>query len=126
MSLRWYLPCSFDTRTVTLRNENEEVRQEPQRFAGPRHRVIPWHTINQEDPLQQGTTTLERIREAQEALASAQSAMDKAQTGLSGVESVAETAQKARQHPMTTTAIVLAVGLAAAFTVMGLRGTDEN
>lgn len=76
--------------------------------------------------MQTESKTLERIREAQEALASAQSAMDRVQSGLSGVESVAEKADKARRHPMATAAILFAVVLAATLTFIGLRNSDEE
>lgn len=76
--------------------------------------------------MQTESKTLERIREAQEALASAQSAMDKVQAGLSGVESVAETADKARRHPLATAAILLAVVLAATLAFIGLSNSDDE
>ncbi|MGD2042288.1 MAG: hypothetical protein PVJ28_01455 [Acidimicrobiia bacterium] len=76
--------------------------------------------------MQTESKTLERVREAQEAITSAQLAMDKVQAGLSGVESVAETADKARRHPMATAAILVVIGLGAALTFVGLRNTEEE
>ena len=76
--------------------------------------------------MQTKSTTINRIRDAREAIASARSAMDKADTGLSGIESVAEKAETARRHPMATTAILFAIGLAAMLTVMGLRGDEGD
>jgi hypothetical protein len=76
--------------------------------------------------LQTQSTTIKRIRETREAIASARSAMDKADTGLSGIENIAEKAETARRHPMATTAVLLAIGLAATLTFMGLRNKDED
>lgn len=76
--------------------------------------------------MQTESKTLERIREAQDALASAQTAIDRVQAGLSGVESVAETADKARRHPMATAAIFFAIALAVTLTFIGLRNSDED
>lgn len=75
--------------------------------------------------LSQEKTTLKRIRDTKDALASAQVAMDKAQAGLSGMESVVENVDKVRRHPMTTVAIVFALGLAATLTFMGMRSSDD-
>lgn len=74
----------------------------------------------------QESKTLHRIREAREAIASAQNAMDKAQNGLAGVESVAEKADQVRRHPLATTAIVFGLGLAATLTLIGVRNSNEE
>ena len=50
--------------------------------------------------------------------------MEKAQIGLAGVESVAEKADQVRRHPLATTALVLALGLGATLTLMGIRNSD--
>ena len=67
------------------------------------------------------STTLKRVHDAKEAIASAQSAMDKAQRGLSAVETVAEKADTARRHPMRTVAVLLGVAglIALAASLMG-------
>lgn len=75
--------------------------------------------------MQTESTAINRIKEAREAIASARSAMEKADAGLSGIENFAEKAETARRHPVATTAILLAVGLAATLTFMGLRNDDE-
>jgi len=69
--------------------------------------------------------TLNRVRDAREAIATAQSAMEKAQTGLAGVESVAEKADQVRRHPLATTAVILGLGLAAVVTFMGIKGSSD-
>lgn len=53
-------------------------------------------------------TTAEKIRSAEETVARAQSALDKAQVGLHAAEEVAVKAEKVVQHPVR-----LVVGVAA-------------
>lgn len=72
----------------------------------------------------QESKTLNRVRDAREAIASAQRSMEKAQSGLAGVESVAEKADRVRRHPLATTVFVLALGLAATLTLLGIRNSD--
>lgn len=62
-------------------------------------------------------TTLTRVREAQKALDKARAAMNSIQSGLSGVETVAEKKESARRHPMRTTLLALLVA-SVAFAVM--------
>jgi hypothetical protein len=75
--------------------------------------------------MQEQTTTLEKIRATRESIASAQSAMDKAQSGLSSVESIAETAEKARRHPMITATALFGLALLAVLTILGIRTTED-
>ena len=74
----------------------------------------------------QESKTLNRVRDAREAIATAQRAMDKAQSGLAGVESVAEKADQVRRHPLATTAVVLGFGFAAVITFMGIKGSSQD
>ena len=74
----------------------------------------------------QESKTLNRVREAREAISTAQNAMDKAQRGLAGVESVAEKADQVRRHPLATTAIIFALGLVATLTFIGIRNSDDG
>ena len=76
--------------------------------------------------MQTESPTINRIRETREAIATAQSAMDKADAGLSGIENIAEKAETARRHPMATMALLFAIGLAATLTFMGLRGDNDD
>ncbi len=70
-------------------------------------------------------TTLDKIRQTRESIASAQSAMDKAQAGLSSVESIAETADKARRHPMITATALLTLVSLAVLTILGIRTAED-
>ncbi len=74
----------------------------------------------------QESKTLNRVRDAREAIATAQKAMEKAQSGLAGVESVAEKADQVRRHPLATTVFVFALGLAATLTLLGIRNSDDS
>lgn len=71
------------------------------------------------------STTLKRVREAQDAIDRARKAMDSVQSGLSTVESVAEKADSARRHPVRTGALffVIAAVLAGAF--LGIKNAAD-
>lgn len=69
--------------------------------------------------------TLKRVRDAREAIATAQRAMQKAETGLAGVESMAEKTGTVRRHPLAATVVILALGLAGTLTIMGIRHSDS-
>jgi hypothetical protein len=70
--------------------------------------------------------TLRNIREAQDALAKAQAAMEKAQQGLATAESVTETEKRPRKHPVVRTVIVLAIGLAAVLVFVGFNKSGDG
>lgn len=72
------------------------------------------------------STTLTRVREAQDALDKARAAMDTVQTGLSAVESVAEKAESARRHPMRTGATLFLIVSIALGAVLGLKSISDN
>lgn len=69
--------------------------------------------------------TLTRVREAQEALDKARTAMDSVQNGLSTVESMAEKAESARQHPVRTGGIAFLVAAVALGTLIGIKSVGD-
>lgn len=71
------------------------------------------------------TTTLTRVREAQDALDKARAAMDSVQNGLSAVESVAEKAETARQHPVRTGGIAFLVATVALGALIGIKSVTD-
>lgn len=71
------------------------------------------------------STTLSRVREAQDALDKARAAMDTVQGGLSAVETVAEKAETARRHPVRTSAIAFLVAIVAAGAFIGIKNVRE-
>ena len=71
------------------------------------------------------TNTLTRVREAQEALDRARAAMDSVQSGLSAVETVAEKAESARQHPVRTSGIAFLVAIVALGALIGIKSLSD-
>lgn len=71
------------------------------------------------------TTTLTRVREAQDALDKARAAMDSVSSGLSAVESVAAKAESARQHPMRTGGIAILVATVALGALIGIKSMGD-
>lgn len=71
------------------------------------------------------TTTLNRVREAQDALDKARVAMDSVQNGLSAVESVAEKAETARQHPVRTSGIAFLAATVALGALIGIKSLSD-
>lgn len=72
------------------------------------------------------TTTLTRVREAQDSLDRARVAMDSVQTGLSAVESVAEKAESVRNHPVRTGALVFLVASALLGVLLGVKSSAQE
>lgn len=70
-------------------------------------------------------TTLQRIRDAEEALAKAQQALQRAQSGLAAIESVAEKAESVRRHPVRNGAILLLVISIITLILIGRRNSSE-
>lgn len=71
------------------------------------------------------TSTLTRVREAQEALDKARAAMDSVQSGLSTVESVAEKAESAREHPVRTGGIAILIATIALGALIGIKSISD-
>ena len=70
-------------------------------------------------------STLIRVREAQDALDKARAAMDSIQSGLSTVESMAEKAESAREHPMRTGGVFLLVVLVVLGALFGIKSLSD-
>lgn len=66
-------------------------------------------------------TTTKRIREARESIASARSAMETADAGLSRIQTIVDKAGTARRHPMATMTLLALIGAVVAMLVMGSR-----
>ncbi|MFP4074256.1 MAG: hypothetical protein ACLFRT_04955 [Actinomycetota bacterium] len=71
------------------------------------------------------TSTLARVREAQDALDKARVAIDSLSSGLSAVESVAEKAENARQHPVRTGSIAFLVAAVALGALIGIKSMSD-
>ena len=71
------------------------------------------------------TTTLARVREAQDALDKARVAIDSVSSGLSAVESMAEKAENARQHPVRTGGIAFLVAAVALGALIGIKSMGD-
>ncbi len=71
------------------------------------------------------TTILTRVREAQEALDKARTALDSVSSGLSAAESVAEKAEQARQHPVRTGGIAFLVAAMALGALIGIKNMGD-
>lgn len=71
------------------------------------------------------TTTLARVREAQDALDKARVAIDSVSSGLSAVESMAEKAENARKHPVRTGGIAFLVAAVALGAFIGIKSMGD-
>ena len=68
------------------------------------------------------STTTDRINEARESLASAQSVLETADAGLSKIETMAEKADSARRRPMATAGVLFVIGLIGTLVLSAVRG----
>lgn len=72
------------------------------------------------------TSTLTRVREAQDALDEARAAIESVQSGLSVVESIADEAKPTRRHPVRNTAILVLIATIVLGALMGVRNVSDS